>query len=805
MFAEIPHIFTSVVNELLFVPGLARSKLFEWMFHRSVVYIPKPDKIADRPENLRPLSLLECFYKIHTRILTHRLATCLPEVISPDQHGFIAQRSCQTAILPVLEAISDADYNNKSLQILSLDISSAFDTIKPGLIRDTMILQSFPPIFVDALHGFTNSGTAQIEVNGTIGDKVTVTNGSGQGDPPSASRYIIGTDACLRALSNVTEDFRYCYRNGMKTRPGGYADDNIVLLQARNAQDVKSILDMFEHFATVSGLHVSPVKSEILFINTPERLEQEITRATSLTKVSEMRYLGVFLSDTYEKTVQITQTKTQSKVAKKMMKIQSAHMSTFHKVQLINQAVLPTFNHIAMVMDINHDNSWWDKEVCKTLWGKIIQGETTQGRRLVAKNRIRSSYKFGGLQIADSQDMAQGLLLNFMQKMLRGGDCFIFEYYNDIIQGTGFESLLDMSISYGPRIWDRFSRAVKGSSRFLSGIATAYSRMLLLNENSVEGWFSASVVGHSQSVGLIEFNRADCLILREEGISQVGDLFPLHELRAGRDMTSDFRFSEHFIERYPGLVQKCKFMRKMLGRGKRPIKGLVIGFYQSVSNIKFSKLLRTLSRERTDSLLKGPPSYFTRQSEGYALPSLNNYMQGYNNIMAADVPLRSKEISFQIMNRQCWTNQKAYWAGMSEGSVCDICGETENTYHLLMGCEGYSSIIWATLRDIVNDWIGKDVQFTTYQVLYGQRYIGIGKAYGKFLYEITMEIKRGIIVKRMSRAINPNLSRVRQNKKRVAAHIIQFTNSLEIIREIQKRKTELLAEFRQRLADYISK
>jgi hypothetical protein len=122
-----------------------------------------------------------------------------------------------------------------------------------------------------------------------------------------------------------------------------------------------------------------------------------------------------------------------------------------------------------------------------------------------------------------------------------------------------------------------------------------------------------------------------------------------------------------------------------------------------------------------------------------------------------------------------------------------------------MGCEGYSSIVWDTLREIVNDWIGKDVKFTTYQVLYGQRYIGIGKAYGKFLYEITMEIKRGIIVKRMSRAINPNLSRVRQNKRRVAAHIMQFTNSLEIIREIQKRKTELLSEFRQRLAAYISR
>jgi hypothetical protein len=518
-----------------------------------------------------------------------------------------------------------------------------------------------------------------------------------------------------------------------------------------------------------------------------------------------MRYLGVFLADTYEKTVQITYEKTKQKVAKKMSKIKSSHLSTFHKVQLINQAVLPTFNHMAMVMGASKDYKWWDEEVIETLWGKVVSGVTVKGRRMVAKNRIHASHKLGGLQIVAAQDMAQGLLLNFMQRMISGGSCFIHEFYEEVIRNTGYGSLHEMCVSYGPRIWDRFAEAVQGSSKFLSGIAQAYSRLLVLNENSIEGWYTAPLAGHTKAIGLLEITRVDSISLQNEGVTYVGDLFPMHELRAGRDMTTDIQFSEGFAGRFPLLINKCKYLRATLGRRKKPIMGPVVGFYQNVANIKFSKLLRTMNREQTDLLMKGPPAYFTRQKDGYALPTLSSFMQGYMNIMKADVPLRSKEISFQIMNRQCWTNQKAVWAGRGAESNCDVCGEVENTYHLLMGCERYSSIIWDTLREIVCVWAGRNIQFTTYQILYGQRFFGLGGAKGKFMFELAMEIKRGIIGKRMKRAINPNLARIRFDNKRAAAHILQFTSSLEIIREIQKRKTEPLAEFRQILADYISR
>ncbi len=68
----------------------------------------KNGKSPDRIANLQPLSLLESYNKILTRILTARLATALNTGLYSEQHGFHSGRSCQMALLPVLEAINDA-------------------------------------------------------------------------------------------------------------------------------------------------------------------------------------------------------------------------------------------------------------------------------------------------------------------------------------------------------------------------------------------------------------------------------------------------------------------------------------------------------------------------------------------------------------------------------------------------------------------------------------------------------------------------------------------------------------------------
>jgi hypothetical protein len=249
LLAEVPSLLVKALNELTFVPGLARAPVFEWMFARTVKYIPKPGKSPDRVGNLRPLSLLESLYKLQTRMLSNRLTLALNEVCYADQHGFRRDRGIQTATLPVLEAIRDAQQNEKAMQIISVDLKSAFDCVSPALIREGMEVYDCPQIYVEALHQLTHKGTGMLFVNSKLGGKFDINNGAGQGDPPSAGRFNIGTDPLLRALNRITAEFRYRLEMGMRVPVTAFADDHQHVTQVTEAGQIQAILEVYKDFA----------------------------------------------------------------------------------------------------------------------------------------------------------------------------------------------------------------------------------------------------------------------------------------------------------------------------------------------------------------------------------------------------------------------------------------------------------------------------------------------------------------------------------------------------------------------------
>ncbi|XP_053555688.1 DNA mismatch repair protein Msh3 [Bombina bombina] len=58
-----------------------------------ITLIPKPGKDHSLPESFRPISLLNVDYKLFTKIMANRLRTILPDLIHPDQTGFVFKRT----------------------------------------------------------------------------------------------------------------------------------------------------------------------------------------------------------------------------------------------------------------------------------------------------------------------------------------------------------------------------------------------------------------------------------------------------------------------------------------------------------------------------------------------------------------------------------------------------------------------------------------------------------------------------------------------------------------------------------------
>jgi len=162
IFQQIPYIFTRCINILTFCDDILDSAALAWIKQRKIIYIPKAGKDPHMPASYRPLSLLEVLYKIPAKILTDRIGNILPTISYADQCGFVPGRGAQYSTLAATHAIQDAGNTGQSLQMLGMDIGSAFDTISGECIRQCMLLNAFPTHVVQAVHNLGHGISAKI-------------------------------------------------------------------------------------------------------------------------------------------------------------------------------------------------------------------------------------------------------------------------------------------------------------------------------------------------------------------------------------------------------------------------------------------------------------------------------------------------------------------------------------------------------------------------------------------------------------------------------------------------------------------
>jgi hypothetical protein len=375
-----------------------------------------------------------------------------------------------------------------------VDLKSAFDCIAPSLIREVMELYGFPQLYVDALHQLTHRGTGMLYVNSMLGGKFDINNGSGQGDPPSAGRFNIGTDPLLRALHRITEEFRYRLRMGRRIPVTAFADDHQHVTQVREAQQVQIIMEVYKDFAKVSGLHASVEKTVMLEINTDPGMVEEITQLTGIQTVEQFRYLGIQLGKTYEISKAASYQAVQDNIRARYLRINSSHVDLFHRRQLIRQTIMPSFNHVFMAFGHCEDTERvLDGMMVNLLWTRSSDGQVKQGRKLVARKRLDASFNMGGLNMDSTGQMVDGLLLNMLGRMRdqcrlpENRRIFYFHIFESMLMRLGAPSILELFRLGGLRAWERLRDRVRVRHPYASQMFGSMAKVLKLNEDEAGG------------------------------------------------------------------------------------------------------------------------------------------------------------------------------------------------------------------------------------------------------------------------------------------------------------------------------
>ena len=92
-----------------------------------IALVPKKNKPANLLKNLRPITLLNCDYKIAAKSIANRIKKVLPKIINNDQTGFLKNKTIGENIRFIDSIIKYANTKQIPGRLLFIDFEKASD------------------------------------------------------------------------------------------------------------------------------------------------------------------------------------------------------------------------------------------------------------------------------------------------------------------------------------------------------------------------------------------------------------------------------------------------------------------------------------------------------------------------------------------------------------------------------------------------------------------------------------------------------------------------------------------------------
>ena len=151
--------------------GYAKGHLSITQKRGMITLVPKKNKPAILLKNWRPITLLNCDYKIAAKSIANRVKKVLPKIINNDQTGFLKNRAIGENIRLIDSIIKYTNTKQMPGLLLFIDFEKAFDSLEWPFIEKTLRYFNFGMSLVKWFKLFYTDISSCIQNNGSsIGD-----------------------------------------------------------------------------------------------------------------------------------------------------------------------------------------------------------------------------------------------------------------------------------------------------------------------------------------------------------------------------------------------------------------------------------------------------------------------------------------------------------------------------------------------------------------------------------------------------------------------------------------------------------
>ena len=218
----------------------------------------------------RPISLLNCDYKIIAKVLANRLKVVMPKIVEKDQTCAIVGRSIHDNCHLLRNVIDYVESRNLACALISLDQMKAFDRVSHQYLFSTLEAFGFGESFIKWLKILYRNSTSAVLVNGHVSDPFAITRGVRQGCPLSPLIYVLCIEPfAIKIRSNP-------YISGLRlpgfnteVRITMYADDNTPIVTT--PESIREVFLVSERYGLASGSRLNLNKCNGVLLGSAKR------------------------------------------------------------------------------------------------------------------------------------------------------------------------------------------------------------------------------------------------------------------------------------------------------------------------------------------------------------------------------------------------------------------------------------------------------------------------------------------------------------------------------------------------------